>query len=175
MSIVTRSSSSLRYDRMFTLRAITYKNKRWITLLAYLCFKIFQNGIMIFCMEYFMMRFIKPSVWASTTDIYYNHDIIIIPVPLTAWGFMLSETWKCQLHVNASRKTPTYWNILWKEVNDMEKITVEFANPMLYDRLHTLSTEYSIPVELLINTAVKRLIDDVDFVRNLRTGTIRVE
>lgn len=57
----------------------------------------------------------------------------------------------------------------------MEKITVEFANPMLYDRLHTLSAEYSIPVELLINTAVKRLIDDVDFVRNLRTGTIRVE
>ena len=57
----------------------------------------------------------------------------------------------------------------------MEKITVEFANPMLYDRLHTLSAEYSVPVELIINAAVKRLIDDVDFVRSLRTGTIKVE
>lgn len=57
----------------------------------------------------------------------------------------------------------------------MEKTMVEFTNPMLYDRLHTLSTEYSVPVELLINAAVKRLIDDVDFVRSLRTGKIKLE
>ena len=57
----------------------------------------------------------------------------------------------------------------------MEKITIEFANPMLYDRLHTLSAEYSIPVELLINAAVKKLIDDVGFVRTLRTGKIELE
>ena len=57
----------------------------------------------------------------------------------------------------------------------MEKITVEFVNPMLYDRLHTLSAEYSIPAELLINEAVKRLIDDVDFVRSLRSGKIKPE
>ena len=57
----------------------------------------------------------------------------------------------------------------------MEKITVEFTNPMLYDKLHTLSAEYSVSVELLINIAVKRLIDDVDFMRRLRTGTIKVE
>ena len=41
-------------------------------------------------------------------------------------------------------------------------------DPMLYDRLHTLSAEYSVPVELLVNLAVKRLIDDVDLVRSLR-------
>lgn len=54
----------------------------------------------------------------------------------------------------------------------MEKLTIEFNNPLLYDRLHTLSAEYSVPAELLINVAVKRLIDDVDFVRSLRTGKI---
>ena len=57
----------------------------------------------------------------------------------------------------------------------MEKITIEFTNSLLYDRLHTLANEYSVPVELLINAAVKRLIDDVDFVRSLRTGTIKAE
>ena len=57
----------------------------------------------------------------------------------------------------------------------MEKLTVELTDSLLYDRLHTLSAEYSIPVELLINVAVKRLINDVDFVRSLRTGTIKVE
>lgn len=52
----------------------------------------------------------------------------------------------------------------------MENFTFQLTNPMLYDRLHTLSVEYSVPVELLINEAVKRLIADVDFVRSLRTG-----
>lgn len=52
----------------------------------------------------------------------------------------------------------------------MEDFKFQLTNPMLYDRLHTLSVEYSVPVELLINEAVKRLIDDVDFVRSLRTG-----
>lgn len=57
----------------------------------------------------------------------------------------------------------------------MEKITVELTDSLLYDRLHTLSAEYSLPAELLINAAVKRLIDDVDFVRSLRAGTIKEE
>ena len=43
---------------------------------------------------------------------------------------------------------------------------------MLYDRLHTLSAEYSVSVELLVNLAVRRLVDDIDFVRNLRIGKI---
>lgn len=44
---------------------------------------------------------------------------------------------------------------------------------MLYDRLHTLSAEYSVSVELLVNLAVRRLVDDIDFVRNLRIGKIK--
>jgi len=51
-----------------------------------------------------------------------------------------------------------------------EKIMVLLTNPMLYDRLRTLSAEYSVSVESLVNVAVKRLVDDVDFVRNLRIG-----
>ena len=57
----------------------------------------------------------------------------------------------------------------------MEKITIQFTTPLLYDKLHTLAAEYSITAEQLINLAVKRLIDDVDFVRNLRTGKIKLE
>ena len=51
-----------------------------------------------------------------------------------------------------------------------EKFTVELTSPMLYDRLRTLSAEYSVSTEQLVNVAVKRLLDDVDFVRSLRTG-----
>ena len=49
---------------------------------------------------------------------------------------------------------------------------IELSDPMLYDRLHTLSAEYSLSVEMLVNVAVKRLVEDVDFVRSLRTGKI---
>ena len=54
--------------------------------------------------------------------------------------------------------------------NAAEKFTVEITNPLLYDRLHTLSAEYSVSVDFLVNSAVERLIDDVDFIRSLRTG-----
>ncbi|MBD5162893.1 MAG: hypothetical protein HDT14_12960 [Oscillibacter sp.] len=53
-----------------------------------------------------------------------------------------------------------------------ETFSVQLTDPMLYDRLHTLSAEYSVSAELLVNIAVKRLVDDVDFVRSLRTGKI---
>lgn len=53
--------------------------------------------------------------------------------------------------------------------NAEEKFTVEITNPLLYDRLHTLSAEYSVSVDFLVNSAVERLIDDVDFIRSLRT------
>ena len=51
-----------------------------------------------------------------------------------------------------------------------ERFTVRLTNPMLYDRLFTLAAEYSVSVEFLLNVAMKRLMDDVDFVRSLRTG-----
>jgi len=53
---------------------------------------------------------------------------------------------------------------------EKETFTVQLTNPMLYDRLRTLSAEYDMSVETLVNAAVKRLIDDVDFVRGLRIG-----
>ena len=59
--------------------------------------------------------------------------------------------------------------------NLKENFMVPLTNPMLYDMLHTLSVEYSISVEQLVNVAVKHLLDDVDFVRNLRTGKIELE
>ena len=55
---------------------------------------------------------------------------------------------------------------------EKENFTVQLTDPMLYDRLLTLSAEYDLSVEALVNVAVKRLINDVDFVRNLRTGKI---
>lgn len=54
----------------------------------------------------------------------------------------------------------------------MEDFMVRITSPMLYDRLHTLSLEYTVPVELLVDMAVKRLLDDVDMVRDLRAGKI---
>lgn len=57
----------------------------------------------------------------------------------------------------------------------MEIITIQLIDPMLYDRLHTLSVEYSLSADLLISLAIKRLLDDVEFIRNLRSGKIRLE
>ena len=53
---------------------------------------------------------------------------------------------------------------------EKEAFSVRLTDPMLYDKLHTLSAEYSVSAEWLVNAAVKRLLDDVDFVRNLRIG-----
>ena len=60
-----------------------------------------------------------------------------------------------------------------REESRSENFKVWLNDPMLYDRLHTLSAEYSVPVELLVNLAVKRLIDDVDLVRSLRMGKVK--
>lgn len=49
-----------------------------------------------------------------------------------------------------------------------EKFMVQLSNPMLYDRLHNLAAEYSVSVEFLVNAAAQRLVEDVDFIRNLR-------
>lgn len=58
-------------------------------------------------------------------------------------------------------------------VKEQKRFTIQLTNPMLYDKLHTLSAEYSVSVEALVNHAVARLIDDIDFVRSLRTGKIK--
>lgn len=66
-----------------------------------------------------------------------------------------------------------------KNTNDKsnfgEDFAVQITDPMLYDRLHILSAEYSVSTGLLVNIAVKRLLEDVDFVRNLRAGRVKLE
>ena len=57
----------------------------------------------------------------------------------------------------------------------MEIITIQLSSPMLYDRLHTLSVEYNVSADLLISLAVKRLLDDVELVRALRNGKVKLE
>ena len=57
----------------------------------------------------------------------------------------------------------------------MERITVQLTDPALLNRLQTLAVEYSVTPDILITLAVKRLIDDVDFFRNLRAEKIKLE
>lgn len=52
-----------------------------------------------------------------------------------------------------------------------ESFMVRLTDPMVYDKLNILCAEYSVSAELLINEAVRRLLDDIAFVRSLRTGT----
>lgn len=59
------------------------------------------------------------------------------------------------------------------KINPQEYVIVQLEEPMLFDKLHTLSTEYSVSMDLLVNLAIKRLIDDIDLIRNLRTGKIK--
>ncbi len=62
-----------------------------------------------------------------------------------------------------------------EEVKEMEKITVNLSKPILLDKLNALAAEYDVSVELLVNLAVMRLIDDVEFLRDLRAGKIKTE
>lgn len=52
------------------------------------------------------------------------------------------------------------------------QFAIYLTNGLLYDRLHELAAEYSLPVEKLADLAVERLIEDVEFVRGLRTGIL---
>ena len=47
-------------------------------------------------------------------------------------------------------------------------------NPSISDKLYTLSAEYSVSLDLLADLAVKRLLDDVELIRNLRAGKLPV-
>ena len=66
-------------------------------------------------------------------------------------------------------------SMIYNAETSLEDFRVRLTNPMLYDRLHTLSAEYSVSVELLVNMAVRRLVQDIDFVRGLRIGKIEDE
>ena len=60
-----------------------------------------------------------------------------------------------------------------KKTKTLHQMVVQIDEGMLYDKLHTLSIEYSISIETLVNVAVKHLVDDVELVRNLRIGKIK--
>lgn len=62
-----------------------------------------------------------------------------------------------------------------KRESDAEMVTIHILNPLLLDRLRTLAIEYSVSTELLLNVAAKRLVEDVDLLRSLRTGKIEME
>lgn len=49
---------------------------------------------------------------------------------------------------------------------------VYLTNGLIYDRLHTLAAEYTLPVEKLAELAVERLLRDVEMVRGLRNGNV---
>ena len=57
----------------------------------------------------------------------------------------------------------------------MNEIIIKLANPMLRDKLNTLSQEYDVSAEILVNLAVKRLIDDIETIRDLRVGKVNLE
>ena len=57
----------------------------------------------------------------------------------------------------------------------MENQYIKLKNPLIHDKLRTLADEYSVTIELLINLAVNRLIDDVELLRKLRAGKIKLE
>ena len=59
-----------------------------------------------------------------------------------------------------------------KNSNSMEKFTVQLMDPLLYDKLYILAAEYSISVETLINIAIKRFIEDIDFEMCIRDSSL---
>lgn len=57
--------------------------------------------------------------------------------------------------------------------NTKEVFEIQLTDLELYDRLHILSIEYSVSLESLVDVSIRRLLDDVDFLRNLRSGKFR--
>lgn len=54
--------------------------------------------------------------------------------------------------------------------NEMQDFALRITNSMLYDELHRYAREYSLPVERLTELAVKRLVEDIELFRSLRTA-----
>ena len=52
-------------------------------------------------------------------------------------------------------------------------IKVQIEDYMLHDKLHDTAKELSTDVDTLMNIAIRRLIDDVEFVNALRMGTYK--
>ena len=57
----------------------------------------------------------------------------------------------------------------------MEEVSIKISNPLLHDKLRTLADEYSVSIEVLVNLAIYRLVNDIETLRKLRTGEIKLE
>jgi hypothetical protein len=53
-------------------------------------------------------------------------------------------------------------------------IKIEIMDYLLYDKINALAIQYSTTVDCLVNIAIKRLIDDVEFVRELRNKSSKI-
>jgi len=51
-------------------------------------------------------------------------------------------------------------------------ITIEFEDYILSDKLHILAIEYATTIDTLVNIAVSRLVNDVEFFRGVRNYSI---
>lgn len=107
----------------------------------------------------------------SQQEILSHHNEPAIIQYCLQWGILaakeLREDWHC-IAVDSDMKRS-------KKKPNSEMLTIHISNPLLLDSLRTLAIEYSVSIELLLNLAAKRLIDDVDFLRNLRTGKIELK
>ncbi len=54
--------------------------------------------------------------------------------------------------------------------NETQDFALHISNPMLYNELHRYAREYSLPIERLTELAIRRLVDDIELFRGLRTS-----
>lgn len=59
-------------------------------------------------------------------------------------------------------------------MNNDKILKIEFISHGLIDNLNELAAEYTTTTDILVNIAVKRLIDDIELVRNLRSGKTKL-
>ena len=60
-----------------------------------------------------------------------------------------------------------------KRAADNEVFAIYLTDGMAYDQLHKIANEYSQPVELLADLAVRRFVNDVELFRKLRFGNAK--
>jgi hypothetical protein len=56
-----------------------------------------------------------------------------------------------------------------------QKITIHLVKPIIHDKLYTLAAEYNTTIDTLVNLALKRFINDIETIRNLREGKVDLE
>ena len=90
--------------------------------------------------------------------LYRESEIVLDSSDFVSVNFCTAESDECRL-----------------EMDVMEIPAIQLNDPLLCDRLQILAAEYSTSVELLVNIAVKCLLDDVELFRDLRAGKINME